>query len=120
MTTSATHTGRSAASQATDTRTVSCVEPGPRLDADDLGRRLHARADRDRRREPDLLQAVVHRHRDPGDLEELPEEERHQREREVAVRDGRPERALLRAFLVDVDPLVVVGEVGEAVRPAAG
>ena len=49
------------------------------------------------------------------EAEDLAAERGDQATRQVAVGDGAAERALRRALLVDVDPLVVVGGVGEQV-----
>ena len=82
--------------------------------------RADLRADRQRRREADLVQAVVEREGEALELEDLVVEARAEREREVAVGDRAAERRLLRALDVDVDPLVVAGDVGERVDVLLG
>ena len=73
------------------------------------------------RREPHLLAAVVHRHRDAVHPHDLRREHRPERQGEVAVGDRAAERALLlRPLGVDVDPLVVAGGVGEEVHLLLG
>ena len=76
-----------------------------------------ARADLDRCQETDPLGAVVDRlTRVVGNDPELEGEAREQGDDQVAVRDGRAERALTpRPLGVDVKPLVVTGARSEAV-----
>jgi hypothetical protein len=119
---SATQAGLFSPSISTVTRITACTAPsrGGSVEtkppgADDLAARAHALSGLHRRREPHLLGAVVHAHLHAADLHQLRQKHGHQRQREVAVRDGRAERPLLRPLHVDVDPLVVVGGVGELV-----
>ena len=72
-----------------------------------------ARADLDRGGEADLVQAVVDLGGDALDVEQLAPERDDEREREEAVGDRGAEGAVLGALGVHVDPLVVVGGVGE-------
>src|SRR5262249_37010780 len=86
------------------------------VDGDDLGPGADASVDRDRGGKADLVPAVVDAEGEPGRGDQLLAEPVDQREGEVAVGDRRPERALrLGALDVDVDPLVVAGELGEGV-----
>src|SRR3954470_1037704 len=79
------------------------------------------RADRHRRGEPDLVQAVVHAHLRVGDRVGLGDQRHEQRQGQVAVRDRAAEGALLlRPLHVDVDPLVVTGGVGEEIDRVLG
>src|SRR4051812_18365895 len=81
----------------------------------------HARSGRDRRREADLVPAVVHAQREALRLDQAEPQAVDQREREVAVGDRGAERALgLGALHVDVDPLVVARHVGECVDQLLG
>src|SRR3954447_21698646 len=85
------------------------------------GRRApDAGADLDRVGEAHLVEAVI----EPGagglDTHQLGVEHRDQREREISVRDGPSEGPRLGALDVDVDPLVVVGGVGELVDTLLG
>src|SRR5262249_19376651 len=77
-------------------------------------------ADRHRRREAHAVEAVVEREREALHAEHLAREQRDQREREVAMGDRAAERRLLRALHVDVDPLVVAGDVRERVDVGLG
>ncbi len=84
-------------------------------------RRADPRSGRHRRREADLVPAVVDAELDAGDREHLLAEAVDQRERQVAVGDRDAEGALgLRPLDVDVDPLVVAGELGEQVDVLLG
>src|SRR3954447_10478021 len=89
---------------ARDVRDLLDLRAGP-----DLG------GDRHGRREADLVEAVVEREREAFELEHLVVQVRAERQREVAVGDRAPERRVLRALDVHVDPLVVAGDVGERV-----
>ena len=91
------------------------------VDRDDLGAAADPAVDRDRGREADLVPAVVDAEREAGRGDQLFAEAVDQREGEVAVGDRRPEGALgLRPLDVDVDPLVVAGELGEGVDVLLG
>jgi acyl-CoA dehydrogenase len=90
------------------------VEP---VDRDDLTARSDLRADLDRRDEPHLVVAVVDGESHALDAVELMREVREQREREQAVRDRATERSVCRTIGIDVDPLVVVGGIGEQIHP---
>ena len=68
-----------------------------------------------RRREADLVEAVVDAEREAVEAEDLLREPRRERQRVVAVGDRAAERRLPRALGIDVDPLVVAGHVGERV-----
>ena len=68
------------------------------LDADERGAHPHAVADRQRRREADLVQAVVDREREALEGDDLLGEAGVQRERVVAVGDRAAERRLRRAL----------------------
>ena len=89
-------------------------------DLADRDRGPHPRADRHRAGEPHLVDAVVEL--GPGGVqgEHLAAQPGHQRQGQVAVRDGPAEGALLGLLDVDVDPLVVTGRVGELVHPLLG
>src|SRR5947208_2876901 len=67
-------------------------------------------------READLLGAVVHAHHRVAHRDDLREQHRQHRQREVAVRDRTAERPVLGAFRIDVDPLVIARRVGEPVH----
>src|SRR5690606_40753298 len=84
------------------------------------GREANLGADLDGTGEADLLQTVVDAHRDALDVEQLGEERDDQGQGQVAVRDRAAERAVLRPYGIDVDPLVVVGGVGDGVHPFRG
>lgn len=76
-----------------------------------------AGADQDGRGESHLVEAIVElRSRCLQRVDAHPEI-REQRQGQVAVGDGAPERPLLGPLHVDVDPLVVTGGVGERVDP---
>ena len=79
------------------------------------------RADRQRRREADPVEPVVDA-RSPASVtvEQALRDRREQRQRQVAVRDRAAERRRRRALRVDVDEVVVVGDVGERVDPLLG
>src|SRR6516165_6209758 len=90
------------------------------LDVLDTGdRHAHAQvgANGDGRGEADLVGAIVHAELRVVDADDLVEQHRCQRQREIPVRDGDAEGAGLGPLGVDVDPLVVVGGVGEEVDP---
>jgi hypothetical protein len=78
-------------------------------------RRPQAAAGRHRRGEAHAVQPVVHAHPCVSNLQRRFKEFRQQRQREEAVRNGRAERPGLGPLLVDVDPLVVAGRLGEQV-----
>src|SRR6266536_2606272 len=88
---------------------------GDRLRLDQHGGQPDPAIDRQRGGEPHLVQPVVDSHGHPVDREQLLEQRRDQRQGEVPVRDRGAVRAGLRAYRVDVDPLVVAGRVGEPV-----
>src|SRR5205814_7980987 len=67
-------------------------------------------------REPHLVAAVVQTALAAGDFEYSLSHARHEREREIAVRDRRAARHLtLGALDVHVDPLMIAGGIGELV-----
>ena len=72
-------------------------------------------ADRNRRGEAHLAQAVVDRDRRVSHLEHLLHQQGREREGEEAVRDRAAEGPGRRPLRVDVDPLVIAGRVGEQV-----
>ena len=84
--------------------------------------RADAAADRHRRREADLVHAVVDPHRVTRSRSGRTSYWKldQQRERQEPVRDRRPERPLRCLLRVDVDPLVVAGRLREAVDPLLG
>ena len=86
-----------------------------RLDAHDLRVHPDLAADRQRSREAHLVEPVVDAEREALELHDLLGELGREAERVVAVGDRAAERRLLRAVHVDVDPLVVAGDVGERV-----
>jgi len=90
------------------------------LDAGDGRSHAQVRPNRHRRRESDLVAAVVDAELRVVDPDDLVEQDGCQRQREVPVRDGDAEGAVLGALGIDVDPLVVVGRVGEEVHPILG
>src|SRR5207248_2899592 len=76
----------------------------------------HARAREHGGGEADLVVAVVDAEPEAAPIGEVAAQAVDEGEREVAVRDGRPEGTLaLRALDVDVDPLVVAAELSELV-----
>src|SRR5262249_24705887 len=93
---------------------------GDVVDGQGPGAEAQLRADRDRCREPDLVGAVVHAHRDASDLDDGWQEARAQGEGEVPEGDGAAEGTGLGPLDVDVDPLVVAGGVGELVHLVLG
>src|SRR3954469_9987871 len=95
-------------------------ELGAALDALELDQRevaAQAAAARHRRRETDLVEAVVDAHPYVAHLDRAGRHLGQQRERHEAVRDRRAERAGLRPLGIDVDPLVVAGRIGEQIDP---
>src|SRR6201999_3506639 len=91
------------------------------LDGDDLDAAANPRVDRHRGRETDLVPAVVDAKGDASRSDQFFAEAVDQREGPVPVSDRRPERALLLGPLdVDVDPLIVAGELGEGVDIGLG
>ena len=117
---STTHAGFSAPSISTVLSVMTCTPPGT-SSMSRISQPIRMRdADGNGRREPDLVGAVVDAHRGAGHLHELREQVVRDRQRQIAVRDGRAERAVLRARGIDVDPLVVAGGVGEQVHPLLG
>src|SRR6476646_200767 len=91
------------------------------LDGDDLRLAADLRVDRDRGREADLVPAVVDAEGEAGGADQLGAEAVDGGEGEVAVGDGGAVGALgLRPLGVDVDPLVVAGELGEGVDVGLG
>src|SRR5215217_4639540 len=91
------------------------------VDGDCLDAAPDPAAGRDRRREADLVPAVVHAELEAGRLEQLRPEAVDHRQRAVAVRDRRAEGAVgLGTLDIDVDPLVVAGELGELVDVRLG
>src|SRR6478672_8741189 len=95
------------------------VDPGV-LDRAELGREPDLGADRDRGREPHLVQPVVDPHAHPLHVEELVEHGNDQGQGQVPVRDRAAERPRGGALAVHVDPLVIAGRIGEGVDPALG
>src|SRR5436190_5299874 len=88
-----------------------------RLVGDQLEAPAQAAAAGHRRGKANLVQAVVDAHPRLAHPERRSRHLRQQREGEKAVRDRRAERTGLRALDVDVNPLVVVGGVGEELDP---
>src|SRR6478735_2078424 len=84
-------------------------------DVGDRDVRADPLADEHRVGEADLVGAVVELGAGRLEGQHLAAQEGHQGEREVAVGDGAPERAVLGAVDVDVDPLVVTGGLREDV-----
>src|SRR3954451_22728160 len=83
--------------------------------------RAHIAAGRHGRGETHLVPAVVDAEHEARRRDQLHAEAIDQAEREVAVRDRRSERALgLGALDVDMDPLIVAGEIGERVDHLLG
>ena len=80
----------------------------------------HPAADRQRRREADPVEPVVDGEGEALEREDLLAEGGRERQRVVAVGDRAAERRLARALRVDVDPLVVAGDVGERVDVVLG
>src|SRR5579863_9816932 len=76
-----------------------------------------AGVDRNRRGEPDLFGPVVDPHLRVAERHDLAQHEWKQRHRQIAVRHGRPEWTFGGSFGIDVDPLVVVGRIGEEIDP---
>ena len=113
---------RLVATLALDARGEGQLQPaGKRRDVGEPRGEPELRADRDRRGEPHLVQAVVDTHRGVAHDQHLRDQRDQQRQGQVPVRDRPPERALrLGALDVDVDPLVVVGRVGEQVHVLLG
>src|SRR5262245_9646608 len=81
----------------------------------ELGVQAHARAGRHRAREADLLGPVVDAHDGVGDGDDLAQQHRQQRERQVAVRNRRAEGTVRGRLGIDVNPLVITGRLGEQV-----
>ena len=113
-------TGLSPPSRSIVIRTVACTPPGTSLASSSSPRACTREFTGHRRREADLVGAVVDAHRDPADVHELGEEVCRKRHREVAVGDRGPERSRFGAFGVDVDPLVVERGLGELVDLVLG
>ena len=91
------------------------------VELDDLGAGADARARRHRGLEADLVPAGVDAEDEAARLDQLQAEAVDHRQRQVAVGDGAAERTLVLCPLdVDVDPLVVAGEVGEGVDVVLG
>src|SRR6201999_1989499 len=90
---------------------------GDLVEAGDGGAGADAPADQHGGGEPHAVQAVVDAHGDVVDPAELAGQERNERQRKEAVSHGSSERPGRGALRVDVDPLVVLGVVGEAVDP---
>ena len=96
--------------------TVACTAPSPRSST--LTNELCARtlgADRHRRGETNLVQAVVDCQLYAVDRVHLMLQPRQQRQGHVPVGDGLAERASRGPLRVDVDPLVIAGRIGEQV-----
>src|SRR3954452_1269756 len=87
--------------------------PVERLDLGDLDVHPDAAADGQRRGEAHLVEAVVEDHPEALDHADRPEQARRQAEGEEPVLDGLPVRPGGRALGVDVDPLLVAGELRE-------
>src|SRR3954468_21463014 len=86
------------------------------IDRQHLDAGPNAGAGRHRRREADLVPAIVDAELESGRLEQPAAEAVDRRERQVPMRDGGAEGTLLLGPLdVDVDPLVVAREVGEGI-----
>jgi hypothetical protein len=91
------------------------------LDRDDLGAGADLGVNRHRGGEADLVPAVVDAEGEAGGLDQLAAEAVDEGEGEVAVGDRGAEGALgLGPLDVDVDPLVVAGELGEGVDVGLG
>src|SRR3954453_23932998 len=117
------HAGRLLVALDLDRPALRDLEPATAdvLDREHLAARPHARAGRHRRREAHLVPAVVDAELEARRLEDAATEAVDQRQGQVAVRDRGPERALrLGALHVDVNPLVVPGELGEGVDQLLG
>ena len=117
---SATQLGLAAPSHSNVNSIVIWTPPAMSSTVEQLDAEPHVRPDRHRRREPDLVGAVVDAHREAGDLHDLRVQRRAERQRQVAVGDRAAERAGLGAFDVDVDPLVIAGGLGELVDLVLG
>src|SRR5580692_7670329 len=88
------------------------------LDVDEGRGEPDLRPDGHRGGKADLVEPVVHRHLDVGHREDLRPHRNEQRQGEEPVRDRPAERRLgHRPLRVHVDPLVVIGCVGERVHP---
>ena len=88
-------------------RSSTPVDRGPQADA---GPGRHGR------RKADAVEAVVEHDLRVLDDQELVEQAAHgERDREHPVRDGTAEWPCRGAFVIDVDPLVILGRVGERV-----
>src|ERR1700712_1534405 len=83
------------------------------LDLGDLDLHPDPAADGQRRGEADLVQPVVEDHPEALDDADRPEQAGRQAEGQEAVLDGGAEGAGRSPFRVDVDPLLVAGELGE-------
>src|SRR4029077_4016165 len=91
------------------------------VEGDQLGGCRDLAVDRHRGREANLVPAVVHAEGESGRLRQFFAEAVGQRQGQVAVGDRRPVGALgLRPLRIDVDPLVVAGDLGEAVDQLLG
>lgn len=88
------------------------------VELDQRGMCTDPAADRGRSGESDLVQAVVDGHARRFVPAQPAQQERDQRQRQLAVRDRAAERTRCRPFGVDVDPLVVLGVLGETVDAA--
>src|SRR6187455_1573869 len=84
-----------------------------RLEPEELEAAAHPAAGGHRRREAHSIQAVVDTHSGIEDLHRRSTHLGQQGQGHEAVRDRRAERAGLRPLDIDMDPLVVVGRVGE-------
>ena len=102
---SATIAGFSEPLTSTVVRSLDLQAAGDLVDRDDLDAAAPLGADRQRRREADLVEAVVDADLDVGDVQQLHPDRRRERQRQVAVRDRAAERRLLGALDVDVDEL---------------
>ena len=101
---------------------TACHQPPLELvEGDQLGGRGDLAVDRDRGREADLVPAVVDAEGEAGRLGQFFAEAVGQRQGQVAVGDRHAVGAFgLRPLRVDVDPLVVAGDLGEGVDQLLG
>src|SRR6516162_3539715 len=79
--------------------------------------RPNSRTAWNRARETHLIEAVVHRRMDVVDFQDAGPHGNQEGKRQIAVSDRLPERPVLGAVYIHVDPLMVVGGMSEAVDP---